>query len=28
LSHFPMVENEGLEPLTLCVQGKCSSQLS
>ena len=23
-----MVENNGFEPLTLCVQGRCSSQLS
>ena len=22
------VENNGFEPLTLCVQGRCSSQLS
>ena len=25
---FSMVENNGFEPLTLCVQGRCSSQLS
>ena len=24
----PFVENNGFEPLTLCVQGRCSSQLS
>ena len=23
-----IVENNGFEPLTLCVQGRCSSQLS
>jgi hypothetical protein len=23
-----MVENKGVEPLTLCVQGRCSDQLS
>ena len=23
-----MVENNGFDPLTLCVQGRCSSQLS
>ena len=23
-----LVENKGVEPLTLCVQGRCSSQLS
>ena len=27
--HFPGdVENNGFEPLTPCVQGRCSSQLS
>ena len=26
--NYLMVENKGLEPLTLCVQGRCSSQLS
>ena len=25
---IPLVENNGFEPLTLCVQGRCSSQLS
>ena len=25
---FPCVENNGVEPLTLCVQSRCSSQLS
>ena len=25
---FFLVENNGFEPLTLCVQGRCSSQLS
>ncbi len=25
---FLLVENNGFEPLTLCVQGRCSSQLS
>ena len=24
----PTVENKGFEPLTPCVQGRCSSQLS
>ena len=27
-SFSEMVENNGFEPLTLCVQGRCSSQLS
>ena len=25
---FPLVEDIGVEPMTLCVQGRCSSQLS
>ena len=25
---FPVVENNGFEPLTLCLQSRCSSQLS
>ena len=28
LMHLFLVENKGVEPLTLCVQGRCSSQLS
>ena len=28
LSSRDVVENNGFEPLTLCVQGRCSSQLS
>ncbi len=28
LSFFGLVENNGFEPLTPCVQGRCSSQLS
>ena len=28
LGEFSKVENNGFEPLTLCVQGRCSSQLS
>jgi hypothetical protein len=28
LSKLSEVENNGFEPLTLCVQGRCSSQLS
>ena len=28
IPYFSLVENKGVEPLTLCVQGRCSSQLS
>ncbi len=28
IHHNKIVENKGFEPLTPCVQGRCSSQLS
>ena len=28
LTYSSLVENKGFEPLTPCVQGRCSSQLS
>ena len=28
IGNFNIVENNGFEPLTPCVQGRCSSQLS
>ena len=28
LGHFDRVEDIGFEPMTPCVQGRCSSQLS